>query len=181
MPDCAWLPALFVSVKVSFFFSSRRRHTRSLRDWSSDVCSSDLEVGTPGDLARTIVALQGAGANPRSFGGQDLVSKLLDRRAANGSFAGWPGTTAFSAIALRTAGAGLDGTLSWLAGVQNQDGGWGDVPGQPSNVDVTGAAMQAMPSTKAAEAGLSYLRKHQHSGGGFALGNTGEVNSQSTA
>src|SRR5438034_11787482 len=25
-----------------FFFSSRRRHTRSLCDWSSDVCSSDL-------------------------------------------------------------------------------------------------------------------------------------------
>src|SRR5438067_347220 len=28
-----------------FFFSSRRRHTRSKRDWSSDVCSSDLETG----------------------------------------------------------------------------------------------------------------------------------------
>src|SRR3989440_7345819 len=28
-----------------FFFSSRRRHTRSDRDWSSDVCSSDLERG----------------------------------------------------------------------------------------------------------------------------------------
>src|SRR6266513_5444971 len=28
-----------------FFFSSRRRHTRSKRDWSSDVCSSDLENG----------------------------------------------------------------------------------------------------------------------------------------
>src|SRR5699024_12078573 len=27
-----------------FFFSSRRRHTRSKRDWSSDVCSSDLAV-----------------------------------------------------------------------------------------------------------------------------------------
>src|SRR6266496_5486653 len=26
-----------------FFFSSRRLHTRSLRDWSSDVCSSDLQ------------------------------------------------------------------------------------------------------------------------------------------
>src|SRR5699024_11746062 len=26
----------------SCFFSSRRRHTRSKRDWSSDVCSSDL-------------------------------------------------------------------------------------------------------------------------------------------
>src|SRR5689334_23586869 len=29
---------------VSFFFSSRRRHTRWNCDWSSDVCSSDLEV-----------------------------------------------------------------------------------------------------------------------------------------
>src|SRR5690606_40231029 len=27
----------------SFFFSSRRRHTRFSRDWSSDVCSSDLD------------------------------------------------------------------------------------------------------------------------------------------
>src|SRR5690349_9831461 len=32
---------LFISF---FFFSSRRRHTRSLRDWSSDVCSSDLKA-----------------------------------------------------------------------------------------------------------------------------------------
>src|SRR2546422_8605729 len=29
---------------LSFFFSSRRRHTRCSRDWSSDVCSSDLLV-----------------------------------------------------------------------------------------------------------------------------------------
>ena len=27
-----------------FFFSSRRRHTRLVRDWSSDVCSSDLKL-----------------------------------------------------------------------------------------------------------------------------------------
>src|SRR6266571_8343348 len=38
---------------VLFFFSSRRRHTRLTCDWSSDVCSSDLEPGptrwgTPG-------------------------------------------------------------------------------------------------------------------------------------
>src|SRR5690349_23361269 len=31
-------------VHAFFFFSSRRRHTRSLRDWSSDVCSSDLAL-----------------------------------------------------------------------------------------------------------------------------------------
>src|SRR5256884_5098291 len=31
----------------SFFFSSRRRHTRCSRDWSSDVCSSDLSLRPP--------------------------------------------------------------------------------------------------------------------------------------
>src|SRR5690606_40568772 len=29
-------------LRLVFFFSSRRRHTRFSRDWSSDVCSSDL-------------------------------------------------------------------------------------------------------------------------------------------
>src|SRR5438874_3650388 len=31
------------ALQSAFFFSSRRRHTRSLRDWSSDECSSDLK------------------------------------------------------------------------------------------------------------------------------------------
>src|SRR2546421_5488376 len=35
---------------VFFFFSSRRRHTRSDRDWSSDVCSSDLMQRAAGSL-----------------------------------------------------------------------------------------------------------------------------------
>src|SRR5699024_9651910 len=35
-----------------FFFSSRRRHTRSKRDWSSDVCSSDLLAFGIGDFRR---------------------------------------------------------------------------------------------------------------------------------
>src|SRR5258707_9392309 len=40
------LLSFFGVVKCCFFFSSRRRHTRYWRDWSSDVCSSDL-VSTP--------------------------------------------------------------------------------------------------------------------------------------
>src|SRR5207247_5754619 len=35
---------------VIFFFSSRRRHTRSTRDWSSDVCSSDLVAAAKAEL-----------------------------------------------------------------------------------------------------------------------------------
>src|SRR5690606_41160644 len=38
-----WLTYVFLRLYFFFFFfSSRRRHTRFSRDWSSDVCSSDL-------------------------------------------------------------------------------------------------------------------------------------------
>src|SRR5438105_12913230 len=37
-----FLVGVFFVFLLFFFFSSRRRHTRSTRDWSSDVCSSDL-------------------------------------------------------------------------------------------------------------------------------------------
>src|SRR2546429_240653 len=38
---------------LSFFFSSRRRHTRCSRDWSSDVCSSDLASRRPMHCSQT--------------------------------------------------------------------------------------------------------------------------------
>src|SRR5690348_17614515 len=39
-------------MSLFFFFSSRRRHTRWTGDWSSDVCSSDLDVAHVGRNAR---------------------------------------------------------------------------------------------------------------------------------
>src|SRR5215203_6758252 len=39
-----------------FFFSSRRRHTRYWRDWSSDVCSSDLPAGREVEHGTTVSA-----------------------------------------------------------------------------------------------------------------------------
>src|SRR5256884_930065 len=44
-----------ICVRYLFFFSSRRRHTRCSRDWSSDVCSSDLCVRFPISTRRFIV------------------------------------------------------------------------------------------------------------------------------
>src|SRR3712207_7397263 len=41
-----------------FFFSSRRRHTRYWRDWSSDVCSSDLVREAAGRAGRQVAILQ---------------------------------------------------------------------------------------------------------------------------
>lgn len=141
------------------------------------------DLDSAGDYARTILALEGAGVDSRSFGGHDLVKALLNRRATNGSYVGWPGTTAFATMALRAAGAtgSLDHTAGWLAKVQNPDGGWGDLPQPPSTADGTAAVLQAMPHTKPAVDGLEYLRRHQRSGGGFVTGGNGPVNSMSTA
>jgi energy-coupling factor transport system substrate-specific component len=142
------------------------------------------ELKSPGDLARTILALESAGADPRKFAGQNLVSRLLAKRRGDGSYEGWPNSTAFAVIALRAAGitGGFDKTLSWLRKVQNDDGGWGDVPGSPSTADGTGAVLQALAKdSKAAHRGVSYLVQAQRKGGGFALGGNGAVNTQSTA
>src|ERR1019366_10301285 len=46
-----WMPVGSVWPRfVLFFFSSRRRHTRLVSDWSSDVCSSDLDDARKIDL-----------------------------------------------------------------------------------------------------------------------------------
>src|SRR5699024_11683922 len=95
----------------SFFFSSRRRHTRSKRDWSSDVCSSDLLEGgghrrvvlpdaggdgpvleehlVPGDRELLAVAdlLEDGGAQA-----VDQHDRSEERRVGKGCRAwGWPG------------------------------------------------------------------------------------------
>src|SRR5437870_7098538 len=59
---------------VLFFFSSRRRHTRWPRDWSSDVCSSDLALMIPLSLLATFIGLRlrGIPANLLSLGAMDF-------------------------------------------------------------------------------------------------------------
>src|SRR5207249_6251196 len=78
-----------------FFFSSRRRHTRSKRDWSSDVCSSDLGVHAVDEGAAGGVKSAGGGRDGQfshcvqlqrcrgleSVG--DLIASVARRRAGN--------------------------------------------------------------------------------------------------
>src|SRR5690606_40353882 len=71
-----------------FFFTSRRRHTRFSRDWSSDVCSSDLQ------------SAGGDAAGVRSELGQALSSRLLPARLLG------PGRSAAGGLQAARGGAG---------------------------------------------------------------------------
>src|SRR5690349_12795785 len=63
-----------VALEDAFFFSSRRRHTRSLRDWSSDVCSSDLIAGPPARV-RDVGAAPRRGRRPAPGRGRRMGSR----------------------------------------------------------------------------------------------------------
>src|SRR3989442_8639245 len=98
-----------------FFFSSRRRHTRCGRDWSSDVCSSDLRL-QPGALARARAGrLRRAGdaavgvpdrerAGDGGAGGQRATA-----RGRGGRGGGGPGGVGAGAAAARVLGGGRGG------------------------------------------------------------------------
>src|SRR5207245_7977001 len=63
-------------LEVIFFFSSRRRHTRCYRDWSSDVCSSDLQqrVDRNLDVAELVVPCQ---YDPNKLGNIEVAIDTL--------------------------------------------------------------------------------------------------------
>ena len=116
-----------------------------------------------GDVERTILALEGAGVNPRGFGGRDLVAELRRRQSARGSFEGQVNLTAFGILALRAAGAAastLGRSAAWLREAQNGDGGWGFQPRVGSDPDSTGAVLQALVAAgggRGADASRSHL------------------------
>src|SRR3989442_15538495 len=94
-----------------FFFSSRRRHTRCGRDWSSDVCSSDLAAAYSTQAvvdARNEYAAAQAGDRDKTA---DTVKK-----AAGGAVVGAAGGAAGGAHAARGEGAGEGGAVGGGAG-----------------------------------------------------------------
>src|SRR3712207_7141810 len=59
--------SVYLSYSFFFFFSSRRRHTRYWRDWSSDVCSSDL--------TGVLFAARGVGALLGPIVGRQVIAR----------------------------------------------------------------------------------------------------------
>src|SRR5205814_3596412 len=71
-----------------FFFSSRRRHTRCLSDWSSDVCSSDLVVTESRSGGGAGAGAGGVGAAVPGGRGGNGGAGPVGRRVAGQPFGG---------------------------------------------------------------------------------------------
>src|SRR5690606_40106710 len=88
---CLCLPAS--NSDPEFFFSSRRRHTRFSRDWSSDVCSSDLGLVLFGaqqfrsQVHKRVVGNAGTGLYGRMD--MDELARSEERRVGKECRSGW--------------------------------------------------------------------------------------------
>jgi energy-coupling factor transport system substrate-specific component len=140
-----------------------------------------------GALERTILVVRAAGLNARSFDGHDLVSELQRRVRGDGSISDQVNLTAFAALALRADGVGPSSkTMRWLVRQQDADGGFSfSGAGGSSDVDDTGAALEALAGDPAAAAARSravaFLRRRQNRDGGFPSQPGMGSNAQSTA
>jgi energy-coupling factor transport system substrate-specific component len=140
-----------------------------------------------GEIERTVLALDAAGVSPRSFAGRNLVKTIERRRSKNGSWKSNNGWTAFGVLALKaTGGSGVKHSARWLAKQHNRDGGFGFRPGATSDVDDTGAVLQAlaaagMRGSKVAGRAVAFIRAAQNRDGGFGQYRGGSSNAQSTS
>jgi energy-coupling factor transport system substrate-specific component len=149
------------------------------------------ELRDTGELERTVIALRGAGIDARGFGGRDLLSELLRKQRENGSFEGYANWTAFGILALRAAGRSarspaVEHARRYLVRSQGNDGGFPVAVRGASDVDDTGAALQALASvgrrhSPPARRAIAYLRQQQNPDGGFGQLRGGRSNAQSTA
>ncbi len=143
------------------------------------------KIRSPNELELAILALEAAGVDAGRFTGRDLVADLRRRQSADGSWQGQVNLTSYAVLALRAAGSssGVANAAGWLRSAQNEDGGYGFGPSQPSDPDSTGAAMQGLAAAGSGALGdaITYLRETQRREGGWGLNETGVTNSQSTA
>ncbi len=145
-----------------------------------------------GDVERTILAARACGASAYSFAGRDLLAEVLRARARDRSFGEQVNLSAFAIFALRAVGHSADyrpirDAAGWIEHQQNGDGGFGFGPrGSASDVDDTGAVLQALADAHARDArvidaAVRYLARAQNLDGGVPQQPGGSSNAQSTA
>jgi energy-coupling factor transport system substrate-specific component len=161
--------------------------------------TADSPEERPGYAQRLLLAASAAGANPRDFGGRDLIKLVRSGITRSGAVKYLPGDpsvdlTAYAVMALRGAGVSVQDPAvrrasNWLARERQRGGGWSTAPrsvaagvGTP---DTTGAVLQALRAAgrgkdRAVTAGLAFLSRTRTASGGWGFG-PGGANAQSTA
>jgi prenyltransferase beta subunit len=156
-----------------------------------DFMRARTAAADTGELERTILALRGASLSARRFAGRNLVAKLRSRQRRDGSFDRLVNLTSFGVLALRAAGNGRSSrpvrrASAWIARRQNHDGGFSFAGDGTSDVDDTGAALQALAASgkgpeRRARRALTFLRHAHNPDGGFGQFSRSRSNAQSTA
>jgi prenyltransferase beta subunit len=169
--------------------ASVKRGGRSVLDSLRGEAST---LASLGDVERTVLAARACGASAYSFAGRNLVAEVLRARGRDDSFDEQVNLTAFAIFSLRAVGhsasfSPIREAAGWIERQQNSDGGFGfGGRGSHSDVDDTGAALQALAAAGARNARLlglaaAYLTRSQNPDGGFPQEYGGESNAQSTA
>ncbi|TAJ45829.1 ABC transporter substrate-binding protein [Methanofollis fontis] len=149
--------------------------------YSDDTVNPD---GTA-ELGKMVTVISAAGENPHDFGGYDYLTTLRGRMNPNGQFGDFIYTTYWGILGLVSAGEDVALSVSWLKDQQNDDGGYGWMPGAESDSDDTAAVVMALvaagvPKTDPSVTGaLDYLRAHQMEDGGFNYGGSSSSNAAS--
>ncbi|WP_449405514.1 helical backbone metal receptor [Methanofollis tationis] len=139
------------------------------------------------ELGKMVTLIAAAGEDPHAFGGHDYLTELKGRMKASGQFGDFVYTTYWGLFALVSAGEDISLPVAWLKSQQNDDGGYGWMPGAESDSDDTAAVIMALiaagerTDVPAVSRALDYLRVNQMEDGGFNYGGSSSSNAASAA
>lgn len=159
--------------------------TSAIDYWINNEEASKPE-GTA-ELGKMVTLIAAAGEDPHSFGGHDHLADLKGRMKPDGQFGDFVYTTYWGLLGLAAAGEKTEIPAAWLKSQQNEDGGYGWMPGAESDSDDTAAVVMALlaagepKNSPAVAKALDYLRKHQMDDGGFNYGGSSSSNAASVA
>ncbi len=167
--------------------SSPRRAAPVLIDVRKYLAATVKSETGAGAIERTVLAASMLPSpDLRDFGGRNLVAGLRELVKPDGSVGDQTNLTAFGMLAMRAAGLRVRApTIDWLARQQDGDGGFNfDTRGGSSDVDDTGAVLQALAGTgkaKVIRRAAEFIRQAQNRDGGFGYQRGAPSNAQSTA
>ncbi|MBP7299588.1 MAG: ABC transporter substrate-binding protein, partial [Methanoculleus sp.] len=184
-PGTSWFAVMAIVAAGEDPHNWRVNGTSAIDYWRSAPDATNPE-GTA-ELGKMVTLVTAAGENPRAFNNHDYVAELKARMKADGQFGDFVYTTYWGIFGLVSAGEDVSLPVAWLKKQQNEDGGYGWVPGAESDSDDTAAVIMALVAagepadTPAVARAIEYLGAHQMNDGSFNYGGTSSSNAASAA